>query len=57
MKLSRKSHTFRFEDDLFSKGARGTAFLIHEALLIRKFLQTRPQVKKNKIYYDVQWMV
>ena len=40
-----------FDEDPFSKGAQGTAFILHEALLLIKILETKPQVKSKKIYY------
>ena len=49
---------FKFKEDTFSKNAQGIGKLYHEVMLLMKFLQTRPQVKKMNIkfyalYYNV----
>ena len=38
---------FQFEEDPFSRNAHGIAFIKHEALFLKKTLQTKPQVKKT----------
>ena len=49
MKYMRQSKTFHFEEHLFRKGALGIAKIMHEALLLRKILQTKPQMKNRVI--------
>ena len=49
---------FKFEQDPFSKNAEGISKIYHEVLLLMKFLQTKPQVKRmNIIYYDLYYTV
>ena len=49
---------FKFEQDLFSKNAQRISKIYQEALLLMKFLQTKPQVKDmNIIYYDLYYTV
>ena len=44
----------RFDEDPFSKNAQGIFKVYHEVLLLKKFLQTEPQVKNmNLIHYDL----
>ena len=44
--------------DPFSKNSQGIAKIYHEELLIMKFLQTKPQVKKmDIIYYDLYYTI
>ena len=47
----------RMDEDPFSKNAQGISKVYHEVLLLMKFLQTKPQVKKKNIssylYYTV----
>ena len=52
MYYMRKSNTFQFEEDPFSKKAGGIAFIMLEALLLMKFLQAKPQIKNKNINYD-----
>ena len=43
---------------LFSINAQGISKIYHEVLLLKKFLQTKPQVKNmNTIYYDLYYTV
>ena len=58
MNYKKQSGTFQDELNVFSKGAEGIANIMHEVLLLEKFLQTKPQVK-NKIikYYDLGYTV
>ena len=42
---------FNFEKEPFSKNAQGIREYRHEVLLLMKFLQTKPQIKKMKISY------
>ena len=43
----------KMDEDPFAKNAQGISKIYHEVLLLMKFLQTKPQVKKmNKKYYD-----
>ena len=54
MNNMRQTNVFQFEEDHFSKGAQGRALLMHEALSLRKFFQTKHQVKNRNInYYDL----
>ena len=42
----------------FSKNAQGISKIYHEVLLLKKFLQTKPQVKNMNInYYDLYYTV
>ena len=48
-----KHRNFQTQKDPFSKNAQGIGKVYHEVLLLMKFLQTRPQVKKMNItFYD-----
>ena len=47
-----KNKNFQTQEDLFSKDAQGISKIYHEVLLLRKFLQTKPQVKIMKTKYD-----
>ena len=40
--------SFHFEDDHFSRKAHGKALIMHEAVILAIFLQTKPQIKKEK---------
>ena len=43
---------------LFPKNAQGISKIYHEVLLLMKFLQAKPQVKKMiNIYYDLYYTV
>ena len=35
-----------FEEDPFSKNAQSIAMVMHKALILMKFFQTKPQIKK-----------
>ena len=53
-----KNENFQAQQDSFSKNAQGISKIYHEALLLLKFLQTKPQVKnKNINYYDLYYTV
>ena len=45
MKYRRHSETFQFEEDVFSEGAQSISKSYHEELLLKNFLQTKPQVE------------
>ena len=45
MSIRRQSNTFQFEEDPFRKDARGISEIYHEVMLLKNFLQTKPQVK------------
>ena len=58
MKTERQNGNFQFEEDPFTKDARGISKIYHEVLFSMKFLQTKPQVesmnfKYNDLYYTV----
>ena len=54
MKIRRQSGTFQFEEDTFSIKAEGICKNYHEVVLLRKFLQTHPQIRsKNIKFYDL----
>ena len=58
MGYRRKGNTFQFEEDLFIRNAEGISYIYHEALLLLKFLQTKPNVRSlNIIYYDLSYTV
>ena len=45
---------FKFEEDPYSKNAQGIIKFYHGVLLVKKFLQTKPQFKNMNInYYDL----
>ena len=49
-----KNKNFQTQQDPFAKKAQGMIKIHHEVLLLMKFLQTKPQVKKMNInYYDL----
>ena len=49
---------FQTQEDPFSKNAQGISRIYHEVLLLKKFLQTKPQVKNMNIkYYDLYYTV
>ena len=48
----------KMDEDSFAKNNQGISKIYHEVLMLMKFLQTKPQVKKiNKIYYDFYYTV
>ena len=54
MNCRRRSNTFQFENDVFSKNAKGISKIYHEVMLLMKFLKTKHQVKNMNIkYYDL----
>ena len=54
----RKNINFQSQEDTFSKNAQGISRIYHEVLLLRKFLQTKPQIKNMNInYYDLYYTV
>ena len=58
MNIRRQSGKFQSEEDPFSKDARGIAKIYKEVLLLKKSLQTKPQVKSMNInYYDLYYTV
>ena len=54
-----KNRTFQTQDqDPFSKNAQSISKIYHEVLLLRRCLQTKPQVKNMNInYYDLYYTV
>ena len=53
-----KQKSFRTQEDLFSRNAKGINKIYHEVLLLMKFLQTKPKVKNMNInYYDLYYTV
>ena len=54
MNYRRQSITFQFEEEIFSREARGINKFYHEVLTLMKYLQTKPQIQRmNIIYYDL----
>ena len=58
MNYRRQCGTFQFDEDVFSKVAEKISKIYHEVILIMKFLQTKPQVKKmynnfHNLYHTV----
>ena len=50
--IEMKNRNFQIHhEDPFSKNAQGVSRIYHEVLLLMKFLQTKPQVKKMNINY------
>ena len=48
----------RMVEDPFAKNAQGIGKIYHEVILLMKYLQTKPQVKKTKTnYYDLSYTV
>ena len=45
------SLTIRMDEDPFAKNAQGMSKIYHEVLLLMKFLQPKPQIKKMNINY------
>ena len=53
-----KNKNFQTQEDPFAKNAQGISKIYHEVLLLMKFLQTKPQIKKTNInYYDLYYTV
>ena len=58
MNFRRLSGTFQIEEDPFSKGVQSIGKFYHEVVLLKKFSQTKPQVKIINIkYYDLYYTV
>ena len=51
MKIRRRSASFQFEEDPFSKNVKGIGKSYHVVLLIMNFLQTKPKVENMKIIH------
>ena len=49
MNIRRQNGNFQFEEDLSSKNAQGIGKIYHEVILLMKFLQTKPLVRKMNI--------
>ena len=56
MNYLRQSKISQFEEDHFNKNAQRIAKIMHEALLLRKLLQTGPQ-SKNIYYFEVFYII
>ena len=53
-----KNKNFQTQEDPFSRNVRGIHKIYHEMLLLMRYLQTKPQVKKMNInYYDLYYTV
>ena len=53
-----KQKKFQTQQYHFAKNAQSISKFYHEVLLVMKFLQTKPQVKKMNInYYDLYYTV
>ena len=49
-----KNKNFQTQEEPFAKNAQGISKIYHEVLLLKKFLQTKPQIKHMNInYYDL----
>ena len=49
---------FRYEEDPFSKNAQGIIKIYYEVFMLKKFLQTKPQIKNMNIKnYDLYYTV
>ena len=58
MNNRRQSGTSQFEEDAFSKNAKGIGKFFLDVLLLKKFLQTKLQNKSmNILYYDLYYTV
>ena len=54
MNYRRQTNTFQFEEGSFAKNAEGISKIYHKVLLLRHFLQTKPQVTNmNNIFYGL----
>ena len=49
MNIKRRCANFQFQEDPFSKNVQGISKIYHEVLLVKKFFQTKPQVKNMTI--------
>ena len=53
-----KNRNFQTQQDPFAENTEGISKIYHGVLLLKKFLQTKPQVKNMKInYYDLFYTV
>ena len=53
-----KNKNFQTQQDPFARNAQGISKNYYEVLLLKKFLQTKPQVKNmNIFYYDLYYTV
>ena len=57
MKYRRQSGNFQFEEDPFSKNSESISKIYHDVSLLMKFIQTKPQVKNMKSYYDLYYTI
>ena len=49
---------FMIEEDFFSNIAQSIASIVHEALLLKNFLQREPQVRSmNEIFFDLYYTI
>ena len=56
--IRRQSDNFQFEEDPSSKNVEGVAKIYHDVLMLMKFLQIKPSVKKTNIrFYDLYYTV
>ena len=56
--IEMKNKNFQTQEDPFSKNAQGFSKIYHDVLLLKKFLQTKPQVKNMNInYYDLYYTI
>ena len=49
----RQSGIFLFEEDLFSKNAQSGAVILHEAMFLTKFLQTKPEIEERHKFLSI----
>ena len=52
MNHRRQSVNFQFEEDPFMEKAQGVAMITHDALVLMKFLQTKPQKENKPIFFS-----
>ena len=54
MKYHRHNGTFQFWEANFNRNGQWIGKIYHDVILLKKFLQTKPQVKSMNIeYYDL----
>ena len=51
MNIRKQSGNFEFEENFFSKNLGGIGKFYHEVLLLKKFVQTKPQIKDMNIIF------
>ena len=51
MNYRKGSGNFHFVEDSFTKNVQGLAMIMHEALILMKFLQTNLQVESRFIFF------